>query len=136
MRVCRLFKATLEIDALHGKYKRVWDEIAKFERLLAANQNHGHQRVPGLRLARDGEPASIWKARVLHPQLGGKSSGLRYVYERLWIEDEEYAVALTIYVHQAGARESELIARIRERSGGIESTPAGLSALDCAAGDS
>lgn len=136
MRVCRLFKATTEIDALHGKYKNVWDEIAKFERLLAANQILGHQRVPGLHLARDGEHASIWKARVLHPRLGGKRSGLRYVYERLWIDGEEYAVALTVYVHQEGARESEIIARIRERSGWIETTPAGLRELDCAASDS
>ncbi|MGH8730014.1 MAG: hypothetical protein ACREV9_18050, partial [Burkholderiales bacterium] len=118
-----MIKAATEIDALHGKYKHVWPEIEKFERLLAANYNHGHQRVPGLHLTRDCEPASIWKARVLHPRLGGKRSGLRYVYERLWIGDEEYAVALTAYVHQEGAKESEIIARIRERFDWIETTP-------------
>jgi hypothetical protein len=46
-----LLKATTEIDALHGKYKNVWDEVEQFERLLAASQNHGHQRMPGLQLS-------------------------------------------------------------------------------------
>lgn len=124
-------RATLEIDALQGKYRNVYDAVAQFERLLAANQNHGHQRIPGLRLSRAGEPASVWKARVLHPQLGGKSSGLRYVYERLWIEGNEYAIALTVYVHQQGSKESDVIAHIRDRSERVGATVDGLRELDC-----
>jgi hypothetical protein len=131
LKICRLPQATSEIDTLHGKYRNVLEEIARFERLLAANQNHGHQRALGLGLTRHEEPASIWKARVLHPQLGGKCSGLRYVYERLWIDGEEYAIALTVYVHQEGMKESEVVARIRQRTRAIEGTTDGLRTLEC-----
>jgi hypothetical protein len=72
---------------------------------------------------------------VLHPQLGGKSSGLRYVYERLWISGEECAIALTVYVHQEGAKESAIITRIRDRFDEIETTVEGLRALACASID-
>lgn len=104
--------------------------MTQFERLLSHGQTHSHTRYPILRLSRDGAPASIWKSRVIYPPLGGKSSELRYVYERLGVGGEECAVGLTVYVHQQGAKESDVVARIRERSSSFEATPEALRKLD------
>lgn len=130
MRVYRLHKAISEIEGLDGKYRGTWDEITRFERLLSNLQVHGHQRFPQLHLQRKGQPAAIWKAKVLHPQLGGKQSGLRYIYERFTLGAEEYAVALTVYIHQQRNKESEVRSRIRQRFDSFDVTPEGLQKLD------
>lgn len=130
MRVYRLHKATNEIEGLDGKYRGTWDEITRFERLLSHLQTHGHERMPGLQLQRHGQPAAIWKAKVLHPLLGGKSSGLRYIYERFVLGGEDYAVALTVYVHQERNKETEVRSRIRQRFESFDATTEGLRKLD------
>lgn len=89
MRVYRAPQATNEVERLSRKHCDLWHYVEPFERLLANGQTHGHEPYPGLRLTRGGVPASIWKARVIVPHLGGKRSGLRYVYERLQIERED-----------------------------------------------
>jgi len=130
VRVYRSRQATNEVERLTRKYRDLWDYIEPFERLLANGQTHGHEPYPGLRLTRSGSPLSVWKARVIVPQLGGKRSGLRYVYERLQIDDEDYAVALTIYLHQEDTKENDVRSRIRERSGSFDGTKEGLRDLD------
>jgi hypothetical protein len=127
------------LPALPGNQRRretpqetpdIWESVHQFERLLAHGQTHGHDRYAGLRLVRGDEPAEIWKSRVIYPPLGGKSSGLRYVYERLELDGEDYAVALTIYIHQDNIRESDIQARIRERFTSYEATLTGLRGLE------
>lgn len=46
------------------------------------------------------------------------------------IDGEDYAVALTIYVHQDNIRESDIQARIRERSSSYEATLTGFRSLE------
>lgn len=130
MRVYRCFEATNEVEKLTSKYRTVWEYVENFERLLSNGFTHGHERYSGLKLQRGDEPAAIWKSKIIYPQLGGKRSGLRYVYERLTIGEDEYAVALTVYIHQSGGRESDVIARIRQRSHSFEATAEGLRRLD------
>lgn len=135
MRVYRHFRATTDIEKLNSKYRGnngVKEQIHQFERLLSNDYTHGHERYPNLRLDREGAPASIWKARVHHPQLGGKRSGLRYVYERFVVAGEEYAVALTIYVHPELRKESDVQRRIRDRFADVEATPDGIRRLEAA----
>jgi len=130
VRVYRVQQATNEIVRLDGKHRSLWESITQFERLLSNGQTHGHMPYSNLKLRRDGSPASVWKGRVIYPPLGGKRSGLRYVYERVEIGNDEYAVALTVYVHQEGNKESDAIDRIRKRSQSFEATMQGLRALD------
>lgn len=130
MRVYRLHQATNEVEQLCKKHRELWDSVTQFERLLSHGQTHGHVLYPKLRLTRGDGPASIWKSRIIFPPLGGKRSGLRYVYERVTIEREEHAIALAIYVHQEGGNEADVIARIRDRFGTYEATPDGLRRLD------
>ncbi len=130
MKLYRLHQATNEVERLGRKYRDIWRSVNQFERLLSHGQIHGHSLIPNLRLQRNGQPASIWKSRVIYPPLGGKSSGLRYVYERVQLQGEDYAVALTIYVHQEGGSEAGVIARIREHSASFDATPDGLRKLD------
>ncbi len=130
MKVYRHFQATNDVERLRKKHRDIWESVLQFERLLAHGQTHGHDRYAGLRLHRGEEPADIWKSRIIYPPLGGKRSGLRYVYERLTIDGNDYAVALTIYVHQANVRESEIQARIRERFASYEATSSGLRSLE------
>ena len=136
MKVYRHFQATNDVERLRKKHRDIWESVHQFERLLAHGQTHGHDRYPGLRLNRGDEPADIWKSRVIYPPLGGKRSGLRYVYERLTIDGEDFAVALTIYIHQDNARESGIQARIRERFTSYEATLAGLRSLERSDADS
>jgi len=133
VRVYRLNAVGTEVERLHHKYKGskgVWDQIEQFERLLSNDQTQGHSRISNLHLKRGNIPASIWKARVLHPQLGGKRSGLRYVYERFAVDGEEYAVALTIYVHQDDKNESQIRSLIQKRFSEVEATAEGLRRLE------
>lgn len=107
MRLYRVRQATNEIVKLDGKHRDLWESVTQFERLLSHGQTHGHTS-----------------------SLGGKRSGLRYVYERVTIGNEEYAVALTVYVHQEGNKESDVVDRIRKRSQFVDATPQGFRALD------
>jgi hypothetical protein len=130
VRVFRHVQATNDVERLRKKHRAIWESILQFERLLAHGQTHGHDRYAGLGLNRGDAPAEIWKSRVIYPPLGGKRSGLRYIYERVVIDGEDYAVALTIYVHQDDVRESEIRERIRERVQGYDATTAGLRSLE------
>ena len=136
MKVYRHFQATNDIERLRKKHRDIWESVHQFERLLAHGQTHGHDRYPGLRLIRCEVPAAIWKSRVVYPPLGGKRSGLRYVYERLTIDGEDFAVALTIYIHQDNVRESDILERIRDRFTSYEATLAGLRSLGRSEADS
>lgn len=130
MRVYRTLKATSEVEKLATKHRDAWDAVEQFERLLSNGLTHGHERYPSLRLDRHGQPASVWKARVICQSLGGKRSGLRYVYERVAVGSEEVAIALTVYVHQSGAKESNIRETIRKRSLSFDATPDALKKLD------
>lgn len=130
MDLYRCLEATREIHRLRKKYRDIVDYITPFERLLSKDMRSAHQQYPGLGLTRPAGPASIWKARVVYPPLGGASSGLRYVYERLDIEGEIVIVALKVYVHQSGIKESDVINDIRSRSGAILPSRDELSTLE------
>ncbi|MCD6031926.1 MAG: hypothetical protein K0S78_4108 [Thermomicrobiales bacterium] len=54
----------------------------------------------------------------------------RYVYKRLTIDGEDYAVALTIYIHQDDVRESDVRERIRERCSSYGATLNARRALE------
>lgn len=116
MKVYRVDQATRDIDKLAKRYRTISKNVEEFERILASGQQQGHDRYSRLELLRDGEPASIWKAKVVVPQLGGKRSGLRYIYEQINYQGEVYAIGLLAYVHQTGIKkEDQVIATIRER---------------------
>lgn len=131
MNVCRTHRATNEIDALSMKHRKIWQDIAYFEQLLANDMTHNHARYPGLRITRGEGPASIWKARVAVEGMGGTGGGVRYVYERLTVESTEFAIALTVYLHQErGNDERIVIDRIRERCALFEASMSSLRTLD------
>lgn len=109
-----------EIHRLRKKHRDIVDFIIPFERLLSKDLRSGRQQYPGLGLVRPSGPSSIWKARVVDPPLGGASSGLRYVYERLVIEGETVIVTLKVYVHQTGIKESDIVKDIKSRSRAIQ----------------
>lgn len=130
MRVYRLYEATTDVEALSTKHQGLWDAAKKFERLLANELVPREFRLSGLGLSRHGQPAAIFKARVLYPQLRGKSSGPRYIYERFTLEDVEYAVVLIVYVHQGGKSEQENRALIKQRFQLYNATMESLRKLD------
>jgi len=122
--------ATNEVERLATKYRSGWEAIGQFERLLSNGKTQGHFQYPGLKLRRGDEPATIWKSKVICPELGGKSAGLRYVYERISIDGEEYAVGLTVYVHQSGINENDVRRVIRQRFALFDGTSQGLRRLE------
>lgn len=118
MKVRRAYGVGRDAKALAKKYRSFAGDLDRFERLLAADYTVGHTPYPGLRLDRDGQSVLIFKVRVQCESLAGqsKSSGVRYVYERITTADgDEYSVALTIYVHQQGSNESDVQRILRER---------------------
>ncbi|MDQ3695751.1 MAG: hypothetical protein M3464_19350 [Chloroflexota bacterium] len=80
MRVIRLFAATNDLEVLAKKHRDIWDAARQFERILTHGLLTREHQIPRLGLTRNDQPAAIYKARVLYPPLGGKASGLRYVY--------------------------------------------------------
>lgn len=131
MIVYRCSAATTEIEKLATKYRSVWDNVSEFERLLATEITERHVRYPGLGLTRGPEPAAIWKARIICPELGGKSSGLRYIYERGEVAGEQIAVCLTVYVHQQSKKhEKDVVRIIRERFRQYDLTPDDIKQLE------
>ncbi|MBA2520681.1 MAG: hypothetical protein H0V24_13525 [Chloroflexia bacterium] len=81
--------------------------------------------ISGLGFTRHDQPALVYKARVLYPPLGGKSSGLRYVYEWFRLDSTECAVVLSVYVHQGGKSDQDNRALIRQRFQSYEATADG-----------
>lgn len=130
MRVFRLFAATNDVEALTKKHRDIWVAARQFERVLTHGLLTREHHIPGLGLTRHDQPALISKARVLYPPLGGKSSGLRYVYERFRLNSAEYAVVLSVYVHQGGKSEQDNRALLRQRFLSYEATADGLRNLD------
>lgn len=131
MRVVRLQAATNDIVSLDAKHPTVWAGVESFERLLAGNLMSGHNLYPGLGLKRDVSSAAIWKARVLCKNMGGKRSGLRYIYERVTFDGEDLAIALYVYLHSDGAtKESQIQQRIKQRFAQVELTPEGFRHLE------
>lgn len=130
MRVYRCPDATGDIIALSGKHRKIMESIEQFERLLAADMTPGHERIPNLGLSRDGIPASIWKGRVLYPPLGGKRQGPRYIYERVTVENTEYAIALVIYLHKDHKDEVNGRELACKRFELFDGTPNGLRRLE------
>lgn len=115
MRVCRHWAITRDVRKLK-KYRDIEQSLDTFERLLAADLAPS-DTYAGLRLVRGGKAAQIFKARVIVASLGGKRSGLRYVYEVVECAGETWAICLSIYVHQmAGNEEHEVRARLMSRS--------------------
>jgi hypothetical protein len=129
VKVYRIGQADRDIEKLTKRYRTIGTNVNEFERILASGQQQGHDRYSGLGLLRDGQPASIWKAKVIVPQLGGKRSGLRYIYEQIDFQGEMYAIGLMAYVHQSGMSEDQVIATIRERFGKYTDTAALLLSL-------
>lgn len=90
--------------------------LSQFEHLLAADSRQGHVQYAMLGLSREGDPARVYKARVICNELGGKSSGLRYVYEQIVSPDGlNYCVCLAVYSHQSDIDENDIQSRIRRR---------------------
>jgi len=79
-------------------------------------------QIPGLQLLRGDVPLTAFKTKIPLPELRGKSSGLRFVYEELEADGGRCAVGLTLYVHQQGDNEHEVRRRIADRSRAYEST--------------
>lgn len=116
MKVYRCLAMTKEIERLRNKHREIWQDIDRFERLLALDQVTWATEYSGLRLRHGSQLASIWKARVVATGLGGKSKGYRYVYERITFDNELCAVGLTIHLHQDDIKESEIRSKIKTRS--------------------
>ncbi len=118
MKVRRAHGVKRDAKALAKKYRSFALDVERFERLLGADYTIGHVPYSDLHLYRDDAPARIFKVRVHCVSLAGnsKSSGSRYVYERIATADgDEYAVCLTIYVHQQNGKESDVQQTLGER---------------------
>lgn len=116
MRVYQHRGASNEAISLGKKHRSVQVDIERFERLLAADVTVGHDQIPGLRLQRDGAAAAVYKAKVHCPAFNkGKRAGLRYIYERLTLSGDQCSVLLTIYLHQEGDKEHDVLNRVRSR---------------------
>jgi hypothetical protein len=117
MRVRRIDAIERDLRKLR-KYRSVPKALEQFERLLAADSREGHVPYSGLHLQRGARSARIFKARVICAELGGKSSGLRYVYEQLVGDDgEDYMICLHVYSHQSAVNEQQVQNLVRERFG-------------------
>lgn len=91
----------------------------------------GHEQYPGLRLRLADSTAAIWKARMHCPAFDkGKSGGLRCIYERFAMDEDECAVVLTVYLHQDNVKEADVIKRVKERFATYEPTAEGMRSLE------
>lgn len=80
--------------------------------------NDGHlpaDPYPNLQYRRNDEPVRVLKTRVLVRQLGGKSSGLRLIYELLNVGGVRCCVLLHTYLHAQDVKEHEVRTTILER---------------------
>jgi hypothetical protein len=129
MRVFRLHPCNKEILSLNKKYRTVDDDVGYVETLLL---NDGHlpaDPYPGLQFRRDGESVRVLKARVLVRQLGGKSSGLRLLYEVLDAQGIQCSTLLHTYVHAQNISEKDVRTTVLERLGMYEATLESIAAV-------
>lgn len=122
MRIYRTHQCDRELRRLQKNYRSTEKALEYFENLLRGDFSVPSDQVPGLRLHRNNVPLVVYKARVLVPELGGKNSGLRLVYEVLDTDGGRCAVELTLYVHQRGDSEREVRQRIADRCKEYEAT--------------
>lgn len=87
----RFPEASREKDRLARKYQSAFVAIEQFKRLLMAGVAIG-SRYRGLGIKRDNADCDITKYKVIVKELGGKSSGLRYIAERLTNSDGDSRV--------------------------------------------
>ncbi len=131
MKVFQRYDAIKEVIVLEKKHRDIWQDIAVFERLLVADVTTGHDRYGGLKLLRDGVPPEIYKARVHCPIFGkGKQSGLRYIYERIVLDGDVCSVLLTIYLHQEGDKEHDVVRRVKVRFASYSTDNGGWKSLE------
>lgn len=136
MRVCRLDAATIDVERLSAKHPGIWEVQRNVERLITHGQTQGHWRIPGLKFRRGAESASVWKAKMIYPPLGGKQSGLRCIYECITIDGVALAVVLMSYLHQGGKAEQENRKLLGRRFQSYEATTEGIRDLDFSDTDS
>lgn len=87
-----------------------------FERLSSANGIASAALYSGLRCSSRSIHPTIYKARVACRELGGKSGGLRYVFEEFQVTELlSIRVALCIYVKAGGVDEPEVRRIILDR---------------------
>lgn len=111
------------------KYPSVPVSLLRFENLLAQDSRDGHALYSGLGLVREDDTAKVYKVRVVCKELGGKRSGLRYVYERIVSPSgAHYCVCLAVYTHHSGIKESVVRSKVKERFMSYEAST--LEALD------
>ena len=129
MRVFRLRPCHREIMALNKKYRTVDEDVGYVETLLL---NDGHlpaDPYPGLQFRRNGEPVRVLKARVLVRQLGGKSSGLRLLYEITDAQGIQCCILLHTYVHAQNISENDVRRTVLERLGMYEARLQSIDAV-------
>ncbi len=129
MRVCRHRAVDRELKKLK-KYRDVPESLEQYERLLLHDKALA-EPYGGLSLVRGNAPAHIFKGKVIVASLGGKSSGLRYVYEVVDCDGESWAICLSLYIHQqAGNAEHEVRARIKIRCAELDVDRESLEAIE------
>lgn len=125
MRVFRLHRCNREIQTLNKKYRTVDTDIGYIETLMLNDGHLSADPYPNLQYRRNDDPVRVLKARVLVPQLGGKSSGLRLIYEVLDVSGVRCCVLLHTYLHAQDVKENEvrktILARIDSYETSLES---------------
>lgn len=115
MRVSRHPDVRKDLKSLR-KYRGIPLSMEFVERLLAANQPPAGIPWGSFALERDDGFAVIIKTRLVVPGTNfGKSKGLRYVYERLFHEGEEWCCCFAVYMHSQGIDDSEVRKTIEKR---------------------
>ncbi|MBA3277037.1 MAG: hypothetical protein H0T72_14745 [Chloroflexia bacterium] len=97
------------------KYRTVDTDIGYLETLLVNNGHPPGTPYPGLQFRRDDVPVRVMKTRVVVEQLGGKSAGLRLLYELLSTDGGECAILLCTYLHAQDIKESDVKKLVLER---------------------
>lgn len=104
MRIARCPSADREIKRLSKGSSDVSSAVTEFERLLSEGFAPPGDRYSQLGLKRGHLDAEVWKCRVALKH-SGKKSGLRYVFERLTVNGDDWVICLGVYMHSAGVDE-------------------------------
>ena len=83
MRVYRTHQCGREIQRLQKKYRSSESALEYHENLLRSDFPVKAVPISGLQLRRGNMPLAAFKTKIPLPELGGTSSGLRFVYEEL-----------------------------------------------------
>lgn len=98
-----------------SKYRTATESIEAFERLLSSTFVPPRDHYPNLKCKSRQAPPDVFKSRVALIGYGGKSSGLRYIYEEFSCDGTLIRVGILICGHQGQMGEAQIKAEILSR---------------------